>query len=100
MTPDDRLVQDLLALRDCEVPDGPPAEIVSRTLAALQREDSRPPPPLLLERIRTMPPLARFAAALLVAAGTTGLVSVVTSGRRGPGVAFADAVEHVRAART
>jgi outer membrane lipoprotein-sorting protein len=47
-----------------------------------------------------MPPIVRIAAALLVAAGTTGLVSVMTSGQKGPGVAFADVLEHVQAART
>jgi outer membrane lipoprotein-sorting protein len=100
MTPDDRLDQALVALRDLDIPDGPPPEIVSRALADLQRESSRPWLFSLYERIRTMPPIVRIAAALLIAAGTTGLVSFMNSGRKGPGVAFADAVEHVRAART
>jgi hypothetical protein len=100
MMPDDRLDQVLRAFRDGDVPDGPPPEVVSRTLAALQREGSRRPLSPLFERIRTMPPFVRIAAALLVAAGATGLLSVMTSDRKGSGVAFADVLEHVRAART
>src|SRR4051794_24116557 len=100
MMPDDRLDQVLLTLRDADIPDGPPPAIVSRTLANLQREAPKPRLFSLYERIRTMPPIVRIAAALLVAAGTTGIVSVMTAGQKGPGVAFADALEHVRAART
>ncbi len=101
MRPDDRLDQALRAFRDVDVPDGPPSEILSRTLAALQRGGSRPSlASLALERFQTMPPILRIAAALLVAAGTTGLVSVMTSSQKGPGVAFADALVHVQAART
>lgn len=100
MLPDERLDQALRAFRDSDLPDGPPPEVVSRTLAALQHEATRPSRPSLLERIRTMPPLVRIAAALLVAAGATGVLSIMTSDRKGPGVAFAGALEHVRAART
>jgi hypothetical protein len=100
MTQDDRLDQGLRALHDCDVPDGPPSEIVSRTLASLQRKGFGPLLPSFLERFTTMPPLARFAAVLLLAAGIAGTLTIMTSGRRGPGVAFADVVENVRAART
>src|SRR5438128_6005063 len=100
MMPDDRLDQALLAFRDSDVPDGPPPEIVSRTLAALQREGSKPRLSSLFERIRTMPPFVRIAAALLVAVGAAGILSVMTSDRKGSGVAFADVLEHVRAAPT
>ncbi|AGA28879.1 LolA family protein [Singulisphaera acidiphila] len=100
MMPDDQLDQILLTFRDVDIPDGPPPEIVSRTLADLQREAPGPRLFSLHERIRTMPPIVRIAAALLIAAGTTGIVSVMTSGQKGPGIAFADAIEHVRAAHT
>lgn len=100
MIPDDQLDQVILAFRDGDVPDGPPPEIASRTVVALQREGAKPALSPLLERIRSMPPFIRIAAALLVAAGATGFVSVLTSGGKGPGVAFADALEQVRAART
>src|SRR4051794_11065017 len=100
MMSDERLDQVLHAFRHGDVPDEPPPEVVSRTLAALQHEGSRPLLPSLFERIRTMPPFVRIAAAVLVAAGATGILSVVTSDRKGPGVAFADVLEHVRAART
>src|SRR5437764_572906 len=100
MTPDDRLDRDLHALRDSEVPEGPPAEIVSRTLAALHGKRSNTPLHSLLMRVRPRPAFARFAAALLLVAGIIGIPSVLTSNPGGPGVFFADAVEHVRAART
>jgi hypothetical protein len=100
MMPDDRLDDVLRAFRDGDVPDGPRPEIVSRTLAALQREGPRPRLSALFERFRTMPQFVRIAAALLVAAGATAILSVMTSDRKGSGVAFADVLEHVRAART
>src|SRR5262245_25511338 len=100
MTPDERLDQQLRSLRDGEILDGPPPEVVSRTLAALHHESSRQPSLSLWERFRSMPPLVRYAAAVVVAATATGLVSLATLGPKGPGVAFADALEQVRAART
>jgi hypothetical protein len=100
MTPDDRLDQDLLTLRDSDVPDGPPPEIVSRTLTALYGEDSRAPHHSLIKRIRNMPTLIRFAATLLLAAGMIVIPFVLTSNPRGPGAALAAVIEHIRAART
>src|SRR4051812_40956055 len=97
MMPDRRLEEILLTFRDLDIPDGPPPEVVSRTLAGLRRE---PPKTLfffLPERIRTMPLFFRIAAAVVV---STGILSVLTSDRKGPGVALADVLEHVRAART
>jgi outer membrane lipoprotein-sorting protein len=100
MTPDDRLDQDLCTLRDSDVPDGPPPEIVSRTLAVLHREDSRDPHLSLIKRIRTMPTLVRFAALLLLAAGMIVIPFALSPNPRGPGAAFAAVIEHIRAART
>jgi Predicted periplasmic protein (DUF2092) len=102
MTPDQRLDQDLLTLRDTDVPEGPPAEIVSRTLAALQRDRGAHSAPVqtFIKRLSTMPTFVRFAAAILLAAGIIGIPTVFTTNPGGPGVVFADVIEQIRAART
>src|SRR6476661_7859097 len=100
MIPDDQLDTLLLSFRDSHIPDGPPPEIVSRTLADLRRDAPKPSHSPLYEKIRTMPPIVRIAAAVLFVAGTTGILNLTTWGQKGPGIAFANAVEHVRAART
>ncbi|WP_435016152.1 LolA family protein [Tundrisphaera sp. TA3] len=97
--PDERFDRILAEFRDRDTPDGPPADVVARTLAALRNEPDRRPKPTLAERIRTMPPFLRIAAGLLAAAAITGLVAIETSSR-GPRAAFAQAIEQVRAART
>ena len=100
MIPDDRIDQALHAFRDHDLPDGPPPDVVSRTLAALHRNGPNPAARSLFGRIKTMPSFVRIAAVLLAAAIATGFLTVMNTGRKGPGVAFADALEHVRDART
>src|SRR5690242_10989925 len=100
MMPDERLDQVVDAFREDDIPDGPPSEVVAETLAFLHRERLNSSPTSLLERIKTMPTFFRVAAAVLVATSVTGVVSVMTSNRNGPGVAFAEVIERVRATRT
>ena len=102
MNLDDRLDQALHDFRDADIPDGPPPEVLSQTLAALRLIDGAKPPHSshLLNRMGTMPSFARIAAGLLIAAGSIGLLSLLTPDRKGPGVAFADVLKQVQAART
>ncbi len=101
MIPDDRLDPILLDFRDGAVPDGPPPDVASRTLAALRAGRSRRARPSPLERIAMMPPLLlKIAAGLLVAAGTTGLLGFFNAGPKDANAAFAEALEHVKAARS
>lgn len=100
MIADDRFEQALRAFRDADDAGEPSPALVSRTLAALRRDDLQPRALSLFERIKNMPPLFRIAAALLIAAGVTGILSVVNSDKMGSRVAFADVIERVRDART
>ena len=93
---DDALDHAAAALRRTKVPDGPPQETVSRTLAALNaKTDSRGT--LFLRRI-TMATTLKIAAAVLVAAG--GLL-YFTFGRTAKATtAFAEVAQKLRNAHT
>jgi outer membrane lipoprotein-sorting protein len=85
----DRATADLLR---APVPDGPPAETVARTLAALKAAD-RPRSPFLTRRF-VMRTLTGAAAAALI--GT----AVYLANPFGPSVAFADVAQKFRDAHT
>lgn len=69
------------ALRDAPMPDGPTPEQLARTAAAVRSAALASPPPTLRERIRSMPRLTKYAAAiLLVLAPLAVVISVLVVG--------------------
>src|SRR5262245_27298630 len=95
-TQDNRLARALAALRDSPVPDGPPADTRQRTLAALHAAGVASSP--LRTRRKVMKLVLTPAAILFLILGAL-FYAVGTF----PGVvpvAFAEAVEKVRSARS
>jgi hypothetical protein len=98
----DLLERALRAARNAPVPDGPPAELVDRTLAALRGASAAGPKRprfvsnTLITRITTMRFITKLAAAFILAAGVT-LLAVLTL--RPTSLAWADVLARVNAAK-
>lgn len=99
---DDLLERATVSLRDMAVPDGPPADVQARVLAALRAAGGPSEPcsqPTFKQRILSMKPWTRMAvaAALTVAAGSIVLWAVLG---KGTSVAFADVLQQLREVHT
>ncbi|WP_165074132.1 LolA family protein [Paludisphaera rhizosphaerae] len=98
-TPDplDRLARAEAALKGSPSPEGPSAELVARTLAALRDADARPAPD---PRIRRNPMFAMFKVAAAAVLALTAGVAYLISPRVEATTAFTEAAAKLRDART
>lgn len=97
---DDPLERAAAALRDAPVPDGPPADVLDRTLRALNAAEGPVPAPQTNSKRRwwTMKSLSKFAAAAVFAVVAAGLIFwAVNTG--GSNVALADVLSRIRDVR-
>ena len=94
------------ALRETPVPDGPPSSTLTDVLAAVSEVAEQPQTRAnsnriirVKEGIRTLPPIMRTAAAVLIMAGIFGFLTWLNSSSGGR-TAFADVVEPFLTAHT
>ena len=100
-TPDDVLERATASLRDMAMADGPPADVLARTMTALQASE-RPARPHLLhalqQRIRTMNQIGRLATATAIVVAV-GAIALWGLGQRNA-IAFGQVIQQVRQVRT
>ena len=98
MDPNDRLLDDALSsLRDAPA-DGPPDDVVRRTVDRLAAEGGRPTPSLIFERIRAMRPATKYAAAVALLLVVVILVATSWAPRR-TAYALEETMEAVKTVR-
>ncbi len=86
------LVDDAVrAIREIRVPQGPPAEVVARVLAAGNREQSK----FIKGRFNKMNRIMKIAAAILIVVGIGAGIGLFTQGNGGASVAWAQVVEQI-----
>ena len=87
------------ALRDAPTPDGPSPDLVTATENAVRQTIVEPKPTNFTQRILTMLPKPRYAAAaiILIAAALLAWLTINGGGRN---IVFADVVEKVESVRT
>lgn len=97
--PADLLARAEKALRDAPAPEGPSADVVARTRAALHGAEQRPDH-TLKHRRNSMIAILRFAALASVASVAAGLSYLATTPRAEATTAFAEAARRLQVART
>ena len=80
MHKNDAVAKAMNALRDTPIPSGPPTQIAAATLAAVLESAKEPQTLTIIERIRTMKRITKFAAAAAIIIVIISLITWFTPG--------------------